>query len=474
MTAPVETRPNWKNRTLWTGDNLDVLRGMNSECVDLIYLDPPFNSNADYAAPIGSKAVGAAFKDTWTLNDVDLAWHGEIAEREPALYAIISAAGLSHGKGMMSYLMMIAVRMLELRRVLKPAGTLYLHCDDAANGYLRTCLDAIMGSGNFRNEIHWQRAAGRAKGSQHKAKRFGRDSDCILFYVKSHQSDKRFNPPHKPLTAEETKTKFPLVDERGNYNVDVPLFRQPSMGARPNLCYEYKGVRNPHPSGWRVSNNKLKKMDEQRLIVWREGKRPLRKTYASTYKGIPIGSMWTDIPNVTGTAERTGYPTQKPLALLRRIIEASSQEGDVVLDPFCGCATALVAAEELNRQWAGIDLSDMAAKLMVSRLEQVSGTLWGGKIHHRRDLPRRTDQGKLPNYSTHKHTLYGKQEGLCAGCETHFAFRNFTVDHIVPQARGGSDHLDNLQLLCGACNSTKGKGTQAELKAKLKQQGIIQ
>ena len=351
---------------------------MNSNSVDLIYLDPPFNSNADYSAPIGSKAAGAAFKDTWTLDDTDLAWHGEIAEREPALYAIISAAGLSHGKSMMSYLMMIAVRMLELRRILKPSGSIYLHCDDAANSYLRTCLDAIMGSANFRNEIQWQRAAGRAKGSQHKAKRFGRDVDCILFYVKSSQADKKFNLPHKPLSEEAAKKKFPSFDGEGRYNTDVPLFRQPSMGARPNLCYEYNGVRNPHPSGWRVSKSKLEQMDKAGLIVWRDGKRPLRKTYERDYLGVPIGSMWDDIPNVTGPTERTGYPTQKPLALLKRIISASSKVGDMVLDPFCGCATALVAAEQLGRRWAGVDLSELAAKLVVSRLEQASGTFWGG------------------------------------------------------------------------------------------------
>ncbi len=211
----------------------------------------------------------------------------------------------------------------------------------------------------------------------------------------------------------------------------------------------------------------------------RKGK--IVKQYLDESPGVPLSTCWQDIKQIYGKQgwfpgtqkEGTGYPTQKPLALLERIIKASSNEGDVVLDPFCGCATALVAAEQLGRQWAGIDLSDMAAKLVVSRLEQASGTFWGGRVHHRRDLPRRTDLGKLPNYSTHKHTLYGKQEGVCAGCGTHFAFRNFTIDHVVPQARGGSDHLDNLQLLCGACNSTKGKGTQAELKAKLKQQGVI-
>lgn len=141
--------PNWRNRTLWTGDNLDIMRGMNSESVDLIYADPPFNSQADYAAPVGSEAAGAAFKDTWTLDDVDEAWHGLIAEQEPALYRIIDAAGLAHGKGMKSYLIMMAARLLEMRRVLKANGSLYVHCDPTASHYLKSLLDAIFGGGNF-------------------------------------------------------------------------------------------------------------------------------------------------------------------------------------------------------------------------------------------------------------------------------------------------------------------------------------
>lgn len=141
------------NRTVWTGDNLEILRGINSECVDLIYLDPPFNSNRDYSAPIGSEAAGAAFKDTWTLDDVDEAWHGEIADCDPALYSVIGAAGLAHGPGMKSYLIMMAVRLLEMKRVLKPTGSIYLHCDPTASHYLKTVMDVVFGVQNFRNEI---------------------------------------------------------------------------------------------------------------------------------------------------------------------------------------------------------------------------------------------------------------------------------------------------------------------------------
>ena len=152
---------NWKNRTLWTGDNLHVMRGMNSDSVDFIYLDPPFNSNRDYAAPIGSDAAGASFKDTWTLSDVDEAWHGEIAEQEPAVYSIIDATGEAHGASMKSYLIMMAVRLLEMRRILKPDGSIYLHCDPTASHYLKMLMDSVFGARNFRNEIAWKRTSSK-------------------------------------------------------------------------------------------------------------------------------------------------------------------------------------------------------------------------------------------------------------------------------------------------------------------------
>ena len=192
---------------------------------------------------------------------------------------------------------------------------------------------------------------------------------------------------------------------------------------------------------------------------------PERKVYLHESKGVPASNLWTDIKALTGNnKERTGYPTQKPVALLERIISASSNPGDMVLDPFCGCATTMVAADRLERQWAGIDLSPLAVKLVNERIADDRGQLWGGANVVDR-LPQRTDLGKLPNYRTHRHRLYGEQEGVCVGCETHFPFKVMEVDHVLPKSRGGTDHGDNLQLLCSHCNRSKGNRTMAEWRA---------
>ena len=463
------TTPNWSNRTLWIGDNLDIMRGMNSETVNLIYLDPPFNSNRNYSAPIGSEAAGAAFKDTWTLSDVDEAWHGEIADRDPALYAIVDAAGLSHGKGMKSYLIMMAVRLLEMRRLLKPTGSIYLHCDPTASHYLKTLMDAIYGAGNFRNDIVWKRKAGRGE-TQNAAIRFGVTSDVLLFYARS--SETILNRQYRPNNPAYIASKFTHVDPLGRrYRLD----NLTSPSPRPNLVYEYKGYRPP-TNGWAVSRERMKQMDREGRIYFpsAKSKRLQRIRFLDELPGETVDTLWDDIPPINSRAqERVGYPTQKPLALLDRIIRTSSNEDDMVLDPFCGCATALVAADRINRQWAGIDLSPLAARLVLKRMRDDRGPLFDDVVH-REDIPRRTDLGELPNYHTHKHTLYGRQEGICGGCQVMFPFRNMTVDHIVPQTKGGSDHLDNLQLLCAACNSMKGTRPQEAFIAKLKAEGLRQ
>ena len=287
------------NRTLFTGDNLYVLRGMNSDSVDLIYLDPPFNSNATYSAPIGSEAAGAAFRDTWTLDDVDAEWHGQIADEHPALYKVIDAAGASHSKGMQAYLIMMAIRLIEMQRVLRPAGSIYLHCDPTASHYLKALMDCVFGRTNFRNEIVWYKGY---RGTP-RANRWQQEHDIILMYG---------------------------GDER-TWNKPIGAYKDASM-ARYNKV---------DADGKRYALIKRRRTDG---TVY----------YGKCYpQGKPAGDV-IDIPTLAATdGERTGFPTQKPLKLLERIIRASSNEGDFVFDPFCGCATTLVAAEKLSRKWGG-------------------------------------------------------------------------------------------------------------------------
>ena len=451
--------PNWKNRTMWTGDNLDIMRGMNGESVDLIYLDPPFNSNQDYSAPIGSEAAGAAFKDTWTLSDVDEAWHGEIADQEPPVYAIIDAAGLSHGKSMKSYLIMMAVRLLEMRRILKPTGSLYLHCDPTASHYLKTLLDTLFGSENYRNEISWRRSNPKSLAKIN----FPNCRDIILRYSKSEKCT--FNKVFGEHDPEYIRKAYKYQESDGRRYRLLPLLNP--NNDRPNLTYEFMGITRV----WRWTRERMDKAYADGIVVQlKPGAVPQYKKYLDESKGRTITNDWSDIEQAAGK-ENVGYPTQKPLALLDRIIKASSNPGDMVLDPFAGCATACVAAERLKRHWVGIDLSPVAASLVATRVQNEMGLFF--ELNHRTDIPRRTDLGKLPSYKTHKHQLFGRQEGICAGCRVAFPFRNMTIDHIVPQSKGGTDHIDNLQLLCGACNSLKGNRDQARFLADLKARGIV-
>ena len=457
-------QPNFADKTIWTGDNLDILRGLNSESVDLIYLDPPFNSNRDYSAPVGSAAAGAAFKDTWTLSDLDVAWMGLIADEHPAMYRALETAGMTHGKGMQSYLCMMAVRLLEMRRVLKHTGSIYLHCDPTASHYLKLLMDSVFGSAQFRNEITWKRT--NAKGLSFKG--FPRNNDILLYYAKG--KGFTWNRPYRPHDPEYINQFYRYEEPETGRRYRLGDLTNPNRN-RPNLTYEWNG----HHRVWRWTKERMQEAHDQGLIHYSSTGLANQKRYLDEMQGNPVDTIWDDVSPVQAhSKERTNYPTQKPLALLERIIQASSNEGDFVLDPFCGCATACVAAEKLGRQWVGIDLSPKAVELVNIRLREFMGSLFHDRlVAARTDIPRRTDIDAPIPYRQNKHVLFGMQEGRCNGCRTEFPFRQFEVDHVVPRSRGGADHLDNLQLLCAHCNRTKGDREQAYLIARLREVGIL-
>ena len=467
-----------KNRTIFIADNLHILRNMQDCTVDLIYLDPPFNKNKNFAAPIGSKAVGASFKDIWTLDDIDTVWWGEIANKNPPLYDILNSIKSIGGIDSQAYCIYMSIRLIEMYRILKNTGSLYLHCDPLMSHYIKLILDSIFKQKNFVNEIVWKRNTSAQKGSQYAARSFGSNHDIILVYSKDKKQFKFDIPKKMPTTDEEIKKKFPNIDNTGRrYHDRAPVFRGRDGGLRPGLCYTWKGFTNPYPTGWRLSKTRLQEeYDKGNIIISTDkhgNKKIKRRVYYENYKGENLSDLWDDIKPVRGK-ENVGYPTQKPLDLLRRIISTATVPGDMVLDPFCGCATTCIAAEGLDRQWIGIDLSSKAETLIKQRL------------HSQYPLDQYTDKvaklivsNKPPvqyckDSKNIKELLYGQQKGHCNGCNVHFEYRNLTIDHITPRSKGGADIDKNKQLLCNSCNSIKGSRlTTDELKVELKRQQII-
>ena len=409
--------------TFYTGDNLYILNGMNSEMVDLIYLDPPFNSKRIYSAPSGSRAAGASFKDIWTWSDVDTECLAGL-EQYPELVEYIYSIGAIHSTGMMSYVVYMAQRIIQMHRVLRTTGSFYLHCDTTASHYLKIVLDQIFGEKNFRNEIDWVYNRFSRRGDAYPSMK-----DTIFFYTKS--DDYHFTPQSLPSRDAQRYEK--------GYHTVV------DKGQRKLLVYDAE-----------KAAQKIKRAKAQNI--------PISLTKA---RAAIMGNVWTDIPILNPMAkERTGYPTQKPLALLYRIIEASSKAGDIVFDPFCGCATTCVAAHHRARQWIGIDIESQASELLMTRLGTDAGMfkdfLPTDKIPHRTDI--KLEKPSKPI----KDRLFATQKGLCNGCGTKFEIRHFEIDHIIPKSKGGGDYYENFQLLCGNCNRARGDRPMQVLVAKIR------
>ena len=341
------TNCNVPNRTIFCDDNIDVLRGINSECIDLIYLDPPFNKNKKFTAPIGSSAEGAEFSDIFREDDVKDEWLVTIKEDQPELYHYLNGIKGVGNSYNFAYLAYMAIRLLECHRTLKPTGSIYLHCDPTMSHYLRLLMDCILGEGYFRNEIIWH----YGQRTSFLKRNFNQKHDSILFYARNLAIVNR--------VSQEWKRKE-FLSNRHDVKTD----------------------------------------DDGKEFIWTDGdknKKRYKRYVADVLRaGKPLDDVW-QIPLLNSSAkERTGYPTQKPLKLLRRIIQASSNDGDMVLDPFCGCATTCVAAEQLHRQWIGIDVSLKAYEIVKERLSKEAADpedifKYKNNIHVRTDPPKRTD-----------------------------------------------------------------------------------
>ena len=423
-----------RNRTLFHGDNLKMLRGMDSETVHLIATDPPFKKGRDYHATPDSLASGASFQDRWSWkDDVHQEWVDQLEDDWPGVLHVIEGSRKSYGDDMGAFLCFMGVRLLEMRRVLRDDGSIYLHCDPTASHYLKELMDAVFGKQNFRNEIVWCYT-----GPSNTKRWFPRKHDTILYYVKANGV---FNSD---------AVRIPYDDET--------IARRGRIEGKKSL----------------ISSS-----------VETDGKRSDEQVHARFGDGKVPEDWWCDIAPLTNQREKTGYPTQKPLALYERIIMASSNEGDVVLDPFAGCATTCVAAEKIKRQWIGIDIWDKAHEIVIERLKN-EGYLAGpdgkrddlihaeGMITYTAEAPGRTDGGETaaPHLKTIRKVheppgrkmtraqmyeyLLEQKGSACQGCDRRFDdSRYLELDHNTPRADGGLNHISNRILLCGPCNRLK-------------------
>jgi site-specific DNA-methyltransferase (adenine-specific) len=357
--------------TLYYGDNLDILRRyIKDESVDLIYLDPPFNSRASYNVLFEEKngtapvAQVRAFEDFWHWDMATESAYADIVTTGPAkLIDLLQALGAFLGQNdMMAYLVMMAARLAELHRVLKPTGSIYLHCDPTASHYIKLLMDAVFGPQFFRNEIAWKRTSGHSD-----AGRYGRAHDVILYYGRS--DSVVWNQTYQPYDQQYVDQYYRYQDPDGRRFMSGDVTAAGLQGG--GYEYEWKGIRRV----WRVPQTTMERLDSENRLFYTRNGMPRIKRYLDESQGLPGQDVWTDIEALRSWhRERLGYPTQKPEALLSRIITASSNEGDIVMDPFCGCGTAVAVAERLRRRWIGIDITHLAITLMKNRLRDSFGS----------------------------------------------------------------------------------------------------
>lgn len=375
--APMVARSN----RLFYGDNLTIMRNLPNACVDLIYLDPPFNSQRTYNL-IYKRATGLpvpeqeeAFCDAWEMDadKEDMARKMPIVLREYGVdeqlvlfwRAWIDALRNTQPK-LLAYLLYMTWRLFEMRRILKPTGSLYLHCDPTASHYIKVILDGVFGHSNFRNEITWKRTSAHNTTSR----KYGAVTDTLLFYTKSNAY--YFDPPRTEHDPSYIEKFYRHKDTKGKRYRLHQVERNAAIGPRPNLMYEYSGYIPEY--GWMMERPKLEELDRSGRLHWTKNGRPQRKIYLDDVEKPRVGSLWDDIMPVQAQSdEGLGYPTQKPRSLLRRIVSASSQPKDVVFDPFCGCGTAIYAAHELGRRWIGCDIAILSVQLVRDVLKKWYG-----------------------------------------------------------------------------------------------------
>ena len=417
--------PNFENRTLFHGDNLEFLRGINSESVDLIATDPPFNKSKDFHATPDSLAAGASFPDRWRWeHDVQQEWVDSLEDDRPEVWRFINGIRESGQRDMAAFMCWLGVRLLECRRILKPTGSLYLHIDFTAQAYAKVLLDNIFGRRNFHNEIVWAYT-----GPSNTKRWFPRKHDSILWYSKG-----------------------------------------------KNWVFNREAIRVPYSQDYVDRFKKEYNEGADKSSIFSAGHNTERNQELAKLGKTPE-DWWPEFSPVgRSKTENTGYPTQKPIALYERIIKASSNPGDFVLDPHCGCATTPVAAERLGRQWIGMDLWTGAYQMVLDRLNAEKQIWRPEDVRLITRPPTRTDDGvtasaflaqiegrpaQRPRFSKDemKAILIRQWSAVCWGCgfePPNGDDRHFDLDHIAPKSEGGSNELHNRAILCRPCNGRKG------------------